>query len=67
MKFAAKARPKQASMPMPYFSKVTIPFHMRKWIDIKPGEYTQSSFEVSKKMISLLRHDPAVLREDRAN
>ena len=62
-RLAAKARPKQTSMPMPSFSTVTIPLRMRKWIDVEPGEFDQSSFEVSKKMIRLLRHDLSVLRE----
>ena len=39
-------------------------FHTRKWIDVEPGEYDQSSFEVSKKMARLLQHDPSVLREE---
>ena len=37
---------------------------MRVWIDVKPGEYDQHSFEVSKKMSKLLRDDRSVLRED---
>ena len=36
---AAKARPKQTSMPMPYFSRVTIPFHVREWIEVEAGEW----------------------------
>ena len=36
---------------------------MRKWIDVEPGEYDRHSFEVSKNMISLLRHDRSILRE----
>ena len=63
-RLGAKERPKQTSMPMPSFPRVTIPFRMRKWIDVEPGEYDQSSSEVSKKMIRLLRHDPSVLREE---
>ena len=61
---AVKARPKQTSMPMPSFQRVTIRFRMRKWIDVEPGEYDQSFSEVSKKMIRLLRHDPPVPREE---
>ena len=37
-----------------------IPFRMRKWIDVEPGDYDRHSFEVSKKMIRLLRHDRSV-------
>ena len=42
---------------MPSFPRVTTPFHIRKWIDVEPGDYDQSCGEVSKKMIRLLRHD----------
>ena len=34
------------------------------WIDVETGPYDKSCFEVSKKMIRLLRHDPSVLREE---
>ena len=53
---AAKARPKQSSLPMSSFLRVTIPFHMR--------EYDQHSFDVSKKMTKLLRHDRSVFRKE---
>ena len=43
---------------------VTLPYHHCDWIDVEPGQYDKSCFEVSKKMIRLLRHDPAVLREE---
>ena len=33
---AAKARPKQTSLPMSSSPRVTIPYHMRKWIDVEP-------------------------------
>ena len=35
-----------------------------EWIDVEPGQYDKSCIEVSKKMISLLRHDPSVLPEE---
>ena len=63
-RLAAKARPKQRSMPMPSFPRVTIPFRVRKWIDVEPGEYDQSSLEVSKRTTRLLRHDPSAVREE---
>ena len=31
---------------------------------MEPGPYDKSCFEVSKKMIMLLRHDPSALREE---
>ena len=36
----------------------------RKWIDIEPEESSVSSYEVSKKVIHLLRHSQIVQRED---
>ena len=36
----------------------------RKWIDIEPGKYSFSEYEVSKKVIHLLRHSQQVQRED---
>ena len=39
-------------------------YDQRAWIDMEPGPFDKSCFEVSKKMIRLLRHDPSVLREE---
>ena len=36
----------------------------RKWIDIEPAEPALSAYEVSKKVINLLRHNQTVQRED---
>ena len=36
----------------------------RKWIDIEPGNYSLSAYEVSKKVMHLLRHSQQVQRED---
>ena len=49
-RLAVKARPKQTSMPMSSSPTVTIPYHLREWIDVEPGEYAQSCFDVSKRM-----------------
>ena len=37
--------------------------HERKWIDIEPSEPTLAAYDVSKKVISLLRHNQTVQRE----
>ena len=34
------------------------------WIDIEPGESSFSAYEVSKKVINLLRHSQTAQRED---
>ena len=36
----------------------------RNWIDIEPGNYSLFAYEVSKKVIHLLRHSQKVQRED---
>ena len=36
----------------------------RKWIDIEPGESSLSAYEVSKKVVNLLRHCQTIQRED---
>ena len=36
----------------------------RKWIDIEPGESSFSPYEISKKVINLLRHSQTIQRED---
>ena len=36
----------------------------RKWIDIEPAEPSLSAYEVSKKVINLLRRNQTVQRED---
>ena len=36
----------------------------RKWIDIEPSEPSLAAYEVSKKVIHLLRHSQTVQRED---
>ena len=36
----------------------------RKWIDIEPAESSLSAYEVSKKVINLLRHCHTIQRED---
>ena len=38
--------------------------HERKWIDIEPSEPSLAAYDVSKKVISLLRHNQTVQRED---
>ena len=50
----AKAKP-QRREPANYSPSI-IPMNERNWIDIEPGTYSLSAYEVSKKVIHLLRH-----------
>ena len=36
----------------------------RKWIDIEPGDSSLSAYEISNKVINLLRHSQTVQREN---
>ena len=56
----AKAKPQQRE---PVDTTATIPMHERRWIDIEPSEQTLAAYDLSKKVISLLRHNRTVQRE----
>ena len=56
----AKAKPQQRE---PVDTKTIIPMHERRWIDIEPSEKTLAAYDLSKKVISLLRHNQTVQRE----
>ena len=57
----AKAKPQQRE---PVDTPTTIPMHERRWIDIEPSEQTLAAYDLSKKVISLLRHNQTVQREE---
>ena len=59
-KSKAKAKPQQRE---PVDTTATIPMHERRWIDIEPSEQTLAAYDLSKKVISLLRHNQTVQRE----
>ena len=58
----AKAKP-QRKEPADSSSRI-IPINRRNWIDIEPGKHYLSAYEVSKKVILLLRHSQQVHREE---
>ena len=58
----AKAKP-QRKEPADSSSRI-IPMNRRNWIDIEPGKHSLSAYEVSKKVIHLLRHSQQVHREE---
>ena len=57
----AKAKPQQRE---PGDTPTTIPMHERRWIDMEPSEQTLAAYDLSKKVISLLRHNQTVQREE---
>ena len=57
----AKAKPQKRE---PVDVPSIIPMNERKWIDIEPSEPSLSAYEVSKKVINLLRHNQTVQREE---
>ena len=57
----AKAKPQRREL---VDSPSIIPMNERKWIDIEPGNSSLSAYEISKKVIHLLRHSQTVQRED---
>ena len=60
------ARSKAKAKPQPrelVGTTATIPMHERRWIDIEPSEQNLASYDLSQKVISLLRHNQTVQRE----
>ena len=58
----AKVKP-QRREPADYSPSI-IPMNERNWIDVEPGNYSLSAYEVSKKVFHLLRRSQQVQRED---
>ena len=42
----------------------TIPLRVRKWIDIEPSKQDPESYNLSKKVVNLLRHNQKLHREE---
>ena len=42
----------------------TIPIHERRWIDIEPSKQDLASYDLSKKVFNLLRHNQTLQREE---
>ena len=58
----AKAKPQRRELVD--YSPSIIPMNERKWIDIEPGNSSLSAYEISKKVIHLLRHTQTIQREE---
>ena len=60
------ARSKAKAKPQPrelVGTTATIPMHERRWIDIEPSEQNLASYDLSKKVFNLLRHNQTLQRE----
>ena len=53
---AARSKAKAKPQPRESTGMTTIPMHERRWIDIEPSEQNLASYDLSKKVINLLRH-----------
>ena len=60
------ARSKATAKPQPRESTgtTTIPLNERKWIDIEPSKQDLESYDLSKKVVNLLRHNQKLHREE---
>ena len=61
------ARSKAKAKPQPrelVGTTATIPIHERRWIDIEPSKQDLESYDLSKKVINLLRHNQTLQREE---
>ena len=61
------ARSKAKAKPQPRAlvgTTATIPIHERRWIDIEPSKQNLASYDLSKKVINLLRHNQTLQREE---
>ena len=57
----AKAKPQPRELAG---TTATMPIHERRWIDIEPSEQNLASYDLSKKVINLLRHNQTLHREE---
>ena len=60
---AARSKAKAKPQPREFAGTTTIPIHQRRWIDIEPSKQDLDSYDLSKKVINLLRHNQTLHRE----
>ena len=61
------ARSKAKAKPQPRVlvgTTATIPIHERRWIDIETSEQNLASYDLSMKVINLLRHNQTLQRKE---
>ena len=61
---AARSKAKAKPQPRESTGTTTIPIHQRRWIDIEPSKQDLESYDLSKKVINLLRHNQKLHREE---
>ena len=61
---AARSKAKAQPQPRESTGMTTIPLLERKWIDIEPSKQDLESYDLSKKVINLLRHNQKLHREE---
>ena len=61
---AARSKAKAKPQPRKYTGTTTIPLSERKWIDIEPSKQDLESYDLSKKVVNLLRHNQTLHREE---
>ena len=62
--YRSKAKAKPQRREFVGSSPRTVPIGKRTWIDIEPGKHSLSAYEVSKKVMYLLRHSQQMHREE---
>ena len=61
---AARSKAKAKPQPREFAGTTTIPLRERRWIDIEPSKQDLESYDLSKKVVNLLRHNQTLQREE---
>ena len=61
---AARSKAKAKPQPRELAGTTTIPLRERRWIDIEPSKQDLEKYNLSKKVINLLRHNQTLYREE---
>ena len=61
---AARSKAKAKPQPRESICATTIPLSERVWIDIEPSKQDLESYDLSKKVVNLLRHNQKLHREE---
>ena len=61
---AARSKVKAKPSPRESTGTTTIPLSERTWIDIEPSKQDLESYNLSKKVVNLLRHNQKLRREE---